>query len=112
MEESAIQFVKHIFMRATGLSKDALHVYIGLAILIAAAMVLRKRLSSILPWLVVFAIACIGELLDMRDDLASMGYWRWRASVHDLLNTLFWPTVLMLIVRYGTIFQPECRRGS
>jgi hypothetical protein len=101
METSAVQSIKLAIVAATGLSKDALHIYVGLAVFLAAAVVLRKPLRSIVPWLVIFAMAIAGEVLDMRDDIASLGYWRWGASLHDVLNTLFWPTVLLLIAKLG-----------
>lgn len=77
IETSTTQAIKLVIVSTTGLSKDALHVYVGLAVLILTAIVLRKRLSSIVPWSIVLSIAIAGELLDMRDDIASMGYWRW-----------------------------------
>ena len=101
METSAVQSIKLAIVTATGLSKDALHIYVGLAVFLAAAVVLHKPLRSIVPWLVIFAMAIAGEVLDMRDDIASLGYWRWGASLHDVLNTLFWPTVLLLIAKLG-----------
>ena len=101
METSAVQSIKLAIVAATGLSKDALHIYVGLAVFLAAVVVLRKPLRSIVPWLVIFAIAIAGEVLDMRDDIATLGYWRWGASLHDVLNTLFWPTMLLLIAKLG-----------
>ena len=92
---------------ATGLSRDALHIYAGLAVLIVAAILLRKHLSSVVPWAVVLAIAVSVEVLDMQDDLASLGYWRWAESLHDVLNTLFWPTMLTALARCGIVFKPE-----
>jgi len=101
METSAVQSIKLAIVAATGLSKDALHIYVGLAVFLAAAVVLRKPLRSIVPWLVIVAMAIAGEVLDMRDDVASLGYWRWGASLHDIINTIFWPTVLFLIAKFG-----------
>jgi hypothetical protein len=77
METSAIQSIKLAIVAATGLSKDALHIYVGLAVFLAAAIVLRKPLRSNVAWLVVVGVAIAGELLDMNDDIASLGYWRW-----------------------------------
>ncbi|NMM26732.1 MAG: hypothetical protein HHJ12_05430 [Glaciimonas sp.] len=105
METSAVQSIKLAIVAATGLSKDALHIYVGLAGFLAMAAVLRKPLRSIVPWLVVVAIAVAGEMFDMRDDVASLGYWRWGASLHDILNTVFWPTVLLLLAKFGIFFR-------
>lgn len=56
-----------------------------------------QALPWLAGWLFVFILACAGEWVDRRDDMASFGYWRWQASAHDVLNTLFWPTVLTLL---------------
>jgi hypothetical protein len=48
---------------------------------------------------VALCAACAGELLDMRDDLRLLGHWRYMASLHDVINTMFWPTVLALLAR-------------
>ena len=105
METSTIQFIKLTIVTFTGLSKDALHIYIGLAIFLATAFVLRKPLRSNVPWFVVAGVAIAGEVLDMNDDISSLGYWRWDASLHDILNTLFWPSVLLLLAKLGIFFH-------
>jgi hypothetical protein len=111
METSVVQSIKLAIITATGLSKDALHIYVGLAVFFAAAAVLRKPLRSIIPWLAVVAIAIMGEVLDMRDDIACLGYWRWGASLHDILNTLFWPSVLLLLAKLGIFFGSSDRNA-
>lgn len=112
METSAVQSIKLVIIAATGLSKDALHIYVGLAAFLTSAAVLGKPLRSIVPWLVVVAIAIAGEVVDMRDDVASLGYWRWSASLHDILNTLFWPTVLMLLAKFGILIGTSSNRDA
>lgn len=112
METSTAQAIKLAIVQATGLSKDALHIYVGLAVLLTAAVILRKPLRSIVPWLVVLAVVVSGELFDMRDDIASLGYWRWGASLHDVLNTLFWPSVLLLLARFGIFFGASNDRNA
>lgn len=105
MQTSTFQNIKLFIVSATDLSKDALHIYAGLAIFIIAAIIFRKSLKSITPWLAVLFFAVIAELIDMRDDLISSGYWRWGASVHDILNTLFWPSVIFILARLGVLFS-------
>ncbi|WP_124551752.1 hypothetical protein [Methylophilus methylotrophus] len=112
METSAIQSIKLAIVAATGLSKDALHIYVGLAVFLAAVIVLRKPLRSNVPWLVVVSVAITGEVLDMRDDISSLGYWRWGASLHDILNTLFWPSVLLLLAKFGIFFHTSNDRNA
>jgi hypothetical protein len=87
--------MKLIIVSATGLSKDALHIHVGMAIYLTLIVFIR-RYQFYTGWLAVLVLACAGEWLDARDDIAKFGYWRWQASMHDVLNTLFWPTVLTL----------------
>ena len=95
METTAVQAIKLAIVAATGLSKDALHVYVGLAVFLVVAAISKRPLSSWLPWVAALLVAMAGELIDMRDDLSSLGYWRWSASMHDIVNTILWPTVFL-----------------
>ncbi|HEY1371187.1 MAG TPA: hypothetical protein VGH50_01855 [Candidatus Binatia bacterium] len=105
MQTSPVETIKLAIVAATGLSKDTLHVYVGLATFVLAALILRKQARSIVPWLFVLAIAVLGEVVDMHEDLRILGYWRWLDSVHDIVNTLFWPTALLLLARFSKIFE-------
>jgi hypothetical protein len=100
METSAAQAIKLAIVSATALSKDALHVYVGLSVFLPSALILRRPLRSPLPWLAALLVAALGEIVDMRDDISSLGYWRWAASAHDMVNTIFWPTVLLCLARF------------
>lgn len=95
METSAFQAAKIAIVEAVGLSKDALHIHFGLAIMILVALALRKPVGSLLPWLAVLAAAVAGELWDAVDHMRMFGEWRTRTSLRDLFNTLLWPTVLL-----------------
>lgn len=97
MELSFVQTTKLAIVAVTGLSKDSLHIYTGMAIFLLA-MLLRRSPRVFVPWLTVLLVAVLGEMLDRRDDLLSLARWRWKASLHDVLNTLFWPTVLALLL--------------
>ncbi len=112
METSLVQSLKMAIVQILGLSKDALHVYVGLAVFFLTAAVTRKAPASWTPWLAVVAVALLGELFDLRDNLASLGYWHWGASLRDLVNTIFWPTLLLLLTRKGffTLSQTEKKR--
>jgi len=48
----------------------------------------------------VLCLALIVELMDMGNDIMTFGYWRWAGSLKDLINTVFWPTVLLLYFRF------------
>ena len=97
---SAWQQLKIAVVAATGLSRDALHVYAGMTLMLLTAAALRRPLQSVIPWLAVLLVAVVIELPDLRDDLAQYGRWHWRASLYDFVNTVFWPTVLLFFARW------------
>ncbi|WP_439100239.1 hypothetical protein [Congregibacter sp.] len=99
VETSSYQLMKIHILNAVDLSKDAVHIYVGMAVfLIAIVTWHRGRIcwASLLP---VIAIAAIMEALDLHDDARSFGYLRWGASAHDFVNTIFWPTLIVLVAR-------------
>jgi hypothetical protein len=85
---------------ATGLSRDALHVYSGLLVQIVAALAVRRSLAHPVPWLCVLAMALLNEYADVyRDDLVED--WEIKGGQHDLWNTMLAPTVLFLLARFA-----------
>lgn len=103
METSVVQSIKLAILGAAGLSKDALHIYVGLLVYVFVAVVFVKSIKSVWPWIAAALVAVAGECLDMRDDIESYGHWRYWASGHNILNTLFWPTVLLLLAKLGVV---------
>ena len=100
MEISELQSAKLVVMSLTALSRDALHVHAGMLVFVLAAAILRKGLGSPWPWLVAMAVACGMEAMDAVDGILTYGHWRVRASVHDVLNTMLWPTALAIACRF------------
>ena len=108
MSHSQFQSIKITLVSVTSLSRDALHIYVGMALYLGASWLLRRSRHRWIPWAVVLVAASVGELLDARDDLAGRNFWRWEDSFHDLVNTLFWPTVIALLLRWTSLFaRPE-----
>jgi hypothetical protein len=102
---SAFQSAKLEIVSLLGLSKDALHIYVGLIVFFAAVAFLKKPVQSLVPLAIVLLVAMFAEGLDARDDIADLGHWRVGASVHDILNTMFWPTVCCLLARYTKVLR-------
>ncbi|TDT40398.1 hypothetical protein DES49_2164 [Halospina denitrificans] len=100
MELSLFQVVKLDLVATLGLSKDALHVFVGLAVFFGAALLFRRPLDAFLPLAMVFVAAALGEMLDMRDDLLQLGHWRWQISLGDMATTVFWPLVVWGLARF------------
>jgi hypothetical protein len=82
----------------TGMADSLLHVHAGLAVLFVARVVTRRGLSTPLPLLTVLAAEIANEVLDR----LHYGSWRWPDTIGDFVNTLFWPTMLYIGLRWRT----------
>ncbi|GAA4723543.1 hypothetical protein [Sphingomonas lutea] len=102
---SPLQTSKLIIVDQLGIAKDALHVYVGLTLFLTSAALLRWPLSSWRPWLVALAGALAGEAWDLRDSLVYDSPIRLAANLKDVINTIIWPTVLMLLARHTAMLR-------
>ena len=98
------QSIKLDIIEVTGLAKDALHVYIGLTLFITIRLCWRRRGGWVLAWLAVLALALGTEWLDIRMERLDNGVQPDYAHWHDIWNTMFWPTMLLLV---GPWLQPK-----
>lgn len=85
---------------SSGLSKDALHIYFGLALFLLVRLIWRWRGGWIIAWLAVLAMACGGEFLDLSAEGSRAAMQPDAAHWHDIWNTMFWPTILLLAGRW------------
>lgn len=90
------------------LSKDALHVHLGLLIYLVAAGLTRRSLGSFVPWLILLVLEAINEGFDLLHDLRHGGLnaRSLLPGLKDGVNTMFWPTVLLVAVRFGLLRRP------
>jgi len=79
----------------TGLPDTILHIHAGMAVLMVARIVTRRSLGSFVPWSFVAAAEAFNEIMDR----LNFGSWRWADTTTDIVNTLFWPTVICLGIR-------------
>ena len=82
------------------ITKDALHIHIGLAIFLGAALIFRRSLASWLPWLALLAFEFANELMDIFHFHGGAIGFEVGDSLKDILNTMFWPTVVLLAARW------------
>jgi hypothetical protein len=101
---SALQTVKLWLVQHMHLAKDALHIYVALILFFGSALLFGWRLRSWRPWLIVAAAAVIGELWDISDRHAGHIPQNYGANLHDVWNTLFWPSVILLLARRTKLF--------
>ena len=103
MNTSFYQNIKLHFLSLVHLSKDAVHIYIGLIVFFIYVLIFRKSLNSLKGLIPVLLIAVAMELFDLKDDYYSLGYFRWGASLHDIINTLFWPFIIVIFFKLKLI---------
>jgi hypothetical protein len=105
LETSRLQSLKLAMVEILGLSKDALHIHVGLAVFCLAAAICKRPFHSPIPLIAALLVALAGEVVDAYDDTRSLGYWRWAASFHDVTNTVFWPTIVFVFARFSFIWN-------
>lgn len=93
-------------VEATGLDKDALHIYFGMTLFLFVRLAWRGRGGWIAAWLAVLAMACGGELLDLTAEYGNAAIQPDAAHWHDIWNTIFWPTVLLFVGRRLQSWNP------
>ena len=87
-------------IEATGLDKDALHIYFGLTLFLVVRFLWRRRGGWVIAWLAVLVMACGGEWLDLNAEISRSSIQPDAAHWHDIWNTMFWPTVLLIVGRW------------
>ena len=88
------------------LGKDALHIYVALIVFFGTCLLFGWKASQWKPWLCVLAAALAGEAWDLADDINPGDLIDVVASLKDLVNTLMFPTVLMILARHSAVFAP------
>jgi hypothetical protein len=78
-------------------SHAVLHIHLGLAIYLLTSVLLRRPLGSVLPWLMVAALELANEASDFARYHVSGWPWTPTNTIEDIVNTLFWPTVLAVL---------------
>jgi hypothetical protein len=102
---SALQSAKLFVLDVTNLGKDALHVYVGMAVMLAVVAIWKKPLSDWRPLAAVALAAFAGEIWDVIDTWSHGGTPKWDANWKDAWNTLFWPTILFILARFTKVLK-------
>lgn len=88
-----------------GLTNDAMHVHGSILILFVSAIILRRRPDHFWCWLIVFAAELFNEYADLKG--VAPGEATIDAAVHDLYNTMLWPTIILILGRF--LFPPRTK---
>jgi hypothetical protein len=87
---------------ATGLSRDALHIYAAVAAQLLAALLLRRSLAHPLPWLCALAVTVGDEWVEEGGSAI---------EVHDVLTAMLLPTLLLLLTRVAPALMAAREKG-
>ena len=100
---------------ATGLDKDALHMYVGIGVYLLSLILLRpifKKYSvrGFIALIMVTAIALLGEYLDNRQTITELGLAglqaaEIKASIHDIVNTCLLSYIIYGFTVWTKTFQ-------
>ncbi len=99
------QTVKQFLVDLTDLSKDALHIHVGLAVMLAVMILFRKSLADWRPIVAVAVASVAGEIWDLLDAFNHDEPISWNANWKDIWNTMFWPTVLFILARFTRVLK-------
>ncbi|HMJ94070.1 MAG TPA: hypothetical protein VK472_08225 [Allosphingosinicella sp.] len=92
--------VKEFLEQWSGLDMDSLHVHVGVLGQIAAALVLRRPVRSVIPWLLVLAAALANEAYDYQYEIWPDRSAQLDGGIRDIWNTMLLPSVLLAFARF------------
>ena len=96
---SPYQQFKNQVLSIIGVSKDAVHIYIGIGCLLVSILLLRFPPNAFRSLILGFLVSVGMEALDLRDNVNYREFTRAIATTHDLLNTNLLPFLVVLTLR-------------
>ena len=102
---SFFQSTKIFLSEVTSLGKDALHIYVGLAVMLLVVVALKKPLSDWRPIAAVALASVAGEIWDVIDTFSHGGTPRWHSDWRAVWHTMFWPMVLFALARFTKVLK-------
>lgn len=91
--------VKLFVQHASGISMDALHVVAGVALLFAAAFLLRTSVARPLPLLVVLLVAIVNEASDFGAEIWPQFGMQAGEAAKDVILTMIAPALIFVVAR-------------
>jgi hypothetical protein len=102
---SPFQSAKIMLSEVTNLGKDALHIYVGLGVMLLVAISFKKSLGDWRPIAAVALASVAGEIWDVIDTYSHGRTPRFDANWKDVWNTMFWPTMLFALARFTKVLK-------
>jgi len=97
-------FIEHTLRIEHG----TLHVMVGMLLWLVFALLVRRPITSWVPWLMVFAVILWNEIVDLWIEIWPTPGRQYGEGAKDLLLTMFVPTILMLAAR----LRPDLFRAT
>lgn len=92
--------IKLFLEHASGISMDALHILVGFAVFLIAALALRRSVADPLPWLATLALEIGNEAYDLTVELWPDPGSQLGEGAKDIALTMALPTLLLLVARW------------
>ncbi|CAA9494613.1 MAG: hypothetical protein AVDCRST_MAG91-723 [uncultured Sphingomonadaceae bacterium] len=102
---SSFESAKVFLVQVTSLGRDALHIYVGLAVMLLVVIAFKRSLADWRPLAAVALASIAGELWDVIDTFSHGGRPKWDSNWKDIWNTMFWPTVLFGLARFTKVLK-------
>ncbi len=96
---SPYQQLKNQILSVVGLSKDAVHLYIGIGCFLLSILVLRLSPTAYRALLLGFVVSLAMEAMDLHDNVRYRETTRALASLHDVVNTNLLPYLIVVALR-------------
>ena len=90
---ATISDFKDTIEAALHLSRDALHVHIGLVIFLGVAALLSGPRRFQIAFVALLGLCFLNEMADLSNALEKGWTFTWLGSGKDVVNTMFWPAV-------------------
>lgn len=109
---SPYQQLKSEILSVVGLSKDSVHLYIGVGCFLLSILVLRFAPTAYRSLILGLVVSLAMEAMDLRDNVRYRETTRLMASLHDLVNTNLLPylIVVSLRLRRGPPGEPKGKK--
>lgn len=97
-------FIEH----SLSISHDSLHIAVGVLVWLAAALVIRRPITSWRPWWLLAALTLFNEAVDLWTDRWPNAGQQYGEGAKDVLLTMALPTLLLFAAR----LRPDLFRAS
>ena len=107
-----LNLLKTELSELVGLSKDALHIHLGLLVFLLAMVIFRRSAASLVPWTCVLVLQLAHEAVDTLHWHQGVLGFDLGDSFKDIINTMIWPTLILLLARFTGLLKRSGDGGS